>query len=72
MFLDSMTAIGLIAFSFAATNIDNLALLVSWLLAGGMPRKQILGGYLLGMLAVLVLAVAFGIGADLFPIRYVG
>jgi cadmium resistance protein CadD (predicted permease) len=72
MLLDAMTAMGLIASSFAATNIDNLALLVSWFLTGRVRRKQILGGYLLGMFAVLLLACAFGLGANLVPIRYVG
>jgi len=72
MLLDAMAAFGLVASSFAATNIDNLALLVSWLLTGRVRRKQILGGYLLGMLAVLMLAGAFGLGANLVPVRYVG
>ncbi len=38
MLLDAMAAFGLIASSFAATNIDNLALLVSWLLTGRVRR----------------------------------
>jgi cadmium resistance protein CadD (predicted permease) len=72
MVVDGMTVIGLIAASFAATNIDNLALLVGWLLTGRDWRRQILGGYLLGMLAVLVLAFVFGLGANLFPVQHVG
>ena len=72
MLHDVMTAMGLIASSFAATNIDNLALLVSWLLTGRVWRNQILGGYLLGMLAILGFSCAFGLGANLFPVQYVG
>jgi len=72
MVVDGMTVIGLIAASFAATNIDNLALLVSWLLTGRVWRNQILGGYLLGMLAILGFSCAFGLGANLFPVQYVG
>lgn len=72
MLLDATTALALIITSFVATNLDNLALLVSWLLTGQFQRKQILRGYLLGMLAVLVLSSAFGLGASFVPVQYVG
>jgi cadmium resistance protein CadD (predicted permease) len=67
-----LIALGLLAGSFAATNIDNLALLVGWLLAGRGRNRQILVGHLLGMLTILVLTVAFGMGANLLPVEYVG
>jgi cadmium resistance protein CadD (predicted permease) len=69
---DVLIALGLFASSFAATNVDNLALLVGWLLAGRGRSRQILIGHLVGMLALLLLTVAFGIGANLIPLQYVG
>ncbi|MBW2291593.1 MAG: cadmium resistance transporter [Deltaproteobacteria bacterium] len=72
MFFDTMTVVGLIVSSFAATNIDNFALLVGCFLSGRGRHKQILAGYLLGMLAVLVLAGVFGLLANLFSASYVG
>lgn len=69
---DVLIALGLFASSFAATNIDNLALLVGWLLAGRGRSRQILGGHLLGMLTILGLTVAFSLGANLIPVAYVG
>lgn len=69
---DLLIALGVLAGTFAATNIDNLALLVGWLLAGRGRNRQILGGHLLGMLTILGLTVAFGLGANLLPLEYVG
>lgn len=70
--LDVLTIVGLVFTSFAATNVDNLALLVSWLLAGRNRSGTVLVGHLLGMLTILVLTMAFGLGAHLFPLEYVG
>ncbi len=70
--LEVMTALGLIAISFAATNFDNLALLVSWLLAGTDDARRVLMGHLIGMGVLLALSVAFGEGADRLPLEYVG
>jgi cadmium resistance protein CadD (predicted permease) len=70
--VETLTALGLIAVSFAATNFDNLALLVSWLLATGHGVRQVLVGHILGMGALLVIAIAFGAGAEQLPLEYVG
>jgi len=70
--METVTVMGLVAGSFAATNIDNLALLVGWLLADNAQPRLILAGYLLGMLALLVAAFAFGYGGAFIPERYVG
>jgi len=72
MLAAAATALGLIAGSFAATNVDNLALLVSWLLTHRGERRRILLGHLGGMLALLVMALAFGLGAAVIPDRYIG
>jgi cadmium resistance protein CadD (predicted permease) len=69
---DALIALGLFASSFAATNVDNLALLVGWLLAGRGQSRPILIGHLLGMLALLLLTLAFGLGANLIPLQHVG
>lgn len=72
LMLETLTALGLIAASFTATNFDNLALLVSWLLAKEHSARQVLIGHLLGMTALLVIAIAFGAGAEQLPLEYVG
>jgi cadmium resistance protein CadD (predicted permease) len=69
---DVVIAVGLFASAFAATNVDNLALLVGWLLGGRGRSRPVFIGHLLGMLAVLLLSLAFGLGANLIPFRYVG
>jgi cadmium resistance protein CadD (predicted permease) len=71
--LESLVAIaGLVVAAFASTNVDNLLLLVSWMVAGGLSRRSLFGGYLLGMLAVLALAVVVGLAGYLFPLEYLG
>jgi cadmium resistance protein CadD (predicted permease) len=72
MLAEALAAVGLIAGSFAATNLDNLALLVTWLMTNRGDRRRILLGHLGGMCALLVLALAFGIGAAVMPERYIG
>jgi cadmium resistance protein CadD (predicted permease) len=72
MALEALTAFGLIASTFAATNIDNLALLVAWLIEGRKNRRIVLQGYGLGMLALLVVCVGFGLGAARIPIEWIG
>lgn len=72
MLIDVLTALGLVATSFAATNVDNLALLVGWMLAGQASARQAFLAHMLGMLTLLGLAFVFGLGADLFPVESVG
>ena len=72
MLTDALTALGLVATSFAATNVDNLALLVGWILGRQTSARQLFLAHILGMLTLLVLAFAFGRGADLFPVEAVG
>lgn len=63
---------GMVALAFASTNMDNLLLLVSWLLAGAMPASRLFAGYGLGMLGVLAVSVLMGLAGYLFPIEYLG
>jgi cadmium resistance protein CadD (predicted permease) len=70
--IDVLTALGLVVASFAATNVDNLALLVSWMLARQASARQVFLAHMLGMLTLLGLSYLFGLGADLFPVEAVG
>ena len=72
MSFETLTAFGLIAASFAATNFDNLALLTSWLLAARGRSRPILIGHLLGMFVLLALSSGFGLAASLVPIEWIG
>jgi cadmium resistance protein CadD (predicted permease) len=72
LLIDALSVLGLIAGSFVATNIDNLAMLVGWLLSGRGKPGQILLGYLLGMSGLLILACGFGLGATFVPDRFIG
>ena len=72
MSLETLTALGLLAASFAATNFDNLALLTSLLVARRGHPRLILVGYLLGMSAVLALSFSVGAAASLVPSDWIG
>ena len=72
MSFETLTALGLIAASFAATNFDNLAFLTSRLLAARVRSRQILIGHLLGMFVLLALSCGFGLTASLVPIEWIG
>lgn len=69
---ETMTVVGLIASSFAVTNLDNLALLVGWLLTDPGHRRQVLAGHLLGMFTLGLIAFGFGLGANFFPVESIG
>lgn len=69
---DALAVVGLIATSYAATNVDNLALLVGWLVGQRRDPSQVLKGHLAGSLVLLLLACAFGLGAKLFPAERIG
>ena len=60
--------LSLVVASFVATNIDNLVLLVGWLLIKDLEVSQILIGYLLGMLFLLLLSIAIGFASMSLPI----
>ena len=72
MALETLTAIALIAGTFAATNVDNLALLVAWLVEGRGNLRRVRMGYGLGMLVVLVVCMLFGLGSASIPDQWIG
>ena len=70
--VDALTIIVLAAGTFAATNVDNLVLLVGWMLSGRVPRHHIFMGYALGMGSLLVIAFGIGFSSDAIPVQYLG
>ena len=64
--------LGLVAVAYASTNMDNLLLLVSWQVGGGLTKGQLFGGYFLGMLGVLAVSLTLGLVGYLFPLEYLG
>jgi len=67
-----LTVSGLVAVTFVATNLDNLVLLVGWMVADGIPARAIFSGYLLGMLGVLLIALLLGLVGYLIPVELLG
>ena len=67
-----LTVFPLVAAAFASTNMDNLLLMVGWMMSGKIPRTTILAGYVLGMLGVLLVSYAMGLLSYLVPIQFLG
>lgn len=70
--VSALTMIVLAAGAFAATNVDNLVLLVGWMLSGRVPRHHIFMGYALGMASLLVIAFGLGFSSNAIPVQYLG
>ena len=68
----ALTMIVLAAGTFAATNVDNLVLLVGWMLSGRVPRHHIFIGFALGMAALLAIAFGLGFSSNAIPVQYLG
>ncbi len=58
--------------TFAATNVDNLVLLVGWMLSGRVPRHHIFMGYSVGMALLLAVTIGLGFSSNLMPVQYLG
>lgn len=67
-----MTIIFLVAGTYIATNVDNLLLLVSWMLGCHGSTRRILAGYCVAAIAILLVSWALGLSANVIPIHYVG
>ena len=70
--MSELTIIVLVAGSYAATNIDNLTILVSWMLAGKIPFAGIARGYTLAAVAVLAISIILGLSSNVIPIEFIG
>ena len=66
------TTFSIAATAFAATNLDNLVLLVGWLLAARISTRQVFTGYFIGMSLVLSISILIGLIGYFFPTEYLG
>ena len=67
-----MLAVVILVFAtFAATNIDNLLLLISFVVSGA-GRKELLLGFMGGMLLILMLSAGIGLVSLVMPVQYIG
>jgi len=67
-----MTIIILVAGTYVATNFDNFLLLVGWMLGRRESAGQILAGYGLATIAILLASWLLGLSAGVLPLNYVG
>jgi cadmium resistance protein CadD (predicted permease) len=70
--VSELTIIALVAGSYAATNMDNLTILVSWMLAGKMSFAGIASGYAMATIAVLVSSTILGLSSNAIPVELIG
>ena len=70
--VSELTIIALVAGSYAATNVDNLAILVSWMLAGKTSFAGIARGYAMATVAVLLISIILGWSSNVIPIGLIG
>lgn len=70
--MSELTIIALVAGSYAATNVDNLTLLVSWMLAGKTSSAGLAGGYALANVVVLIIAIILGLSSNVIPVQLIG
>jgi len=70
--MSELTIIVLVVGSYAATNMDNLTLVVSWMLAGKTSAAGLASGYALASLAVLVIAILLGLSSSVIPVKLIG
>lgn len=67
-----ISVLGLVAVSFVATNIDNLALLVGWLVSKQVAVSRIFTGYMTGMFILLLLSIIISFVSFVVPLSYLG
>ncbi|MDH5262568.1 MAG: cadmium resistance transporter [Gammaproteobacteria bacterium] len=70
--MSELTIIALVAGSYAATNMDNLTILVSWMLAGKTSFAGIASGYAMATIAVLVSSTILGLSSNVIPVELIG
>ena len=67
-----MTIVILVAGAYISTNVDNLLLLVGWMLGRRASTLQIFAGHGLAAIAVLLAAFLLGLSAAALPTDYIG
>jgi cadmium resistance protein CadD (predicted permease) len=66
------TVIALTGVGFAATNLDNLVLLITWLVMPATRPLEVLGGLVLGMAGLIGLCYGVALSAEFFPVQFLG
>ena len=69
---DSLVIVGVALAAFVATNLDNLFFLVAFLADAKGRTLRVHAGFLLGIVAILLVGVGAARAADFAPARYVG
>ena len=67
-----MTIFVLVASSYFATNVDNLLLLIGWMLGDRASMGRLAAAYSIAVIAVLLAALALGLSANAIPVDYIG
>jgi cadmium resistance protein CadD (predicted permease) len=70
--VSELTIIALVAGSYAASNVDNLTILVTWMLAGKMSAAAIARGYAMATVAVLIISTTLGLSSAVIPMGLIG
>lgn len=70
--MTTLTISLLVAGAYAATNLDNLLLLIAWMTLAGRSRREIFAGYLLAAAAVMLTVYLLGLLSGLLPVEYIG
>ena len=70
--MSELTIIALVAGAYAATNMDNLTILVSWMLARKISFAGIASGYAMATTAVLVSSTILGLSSNVLPVELIG
>lgn len=70
--MSELGIIVLVAGSYAATNMDNLTILVSWMLAGNVSGANIAKGYAIATVSVLVISTLLGLSSFAIPVGLIG
>jgi cadmium resistance protein CadD (predicted permease) len=67
-----LTLIALIVGTFVSTNVDNLAILVGWLLSGRVAKSHVAAGYALSVTTVIFISAVLGLSSQMIPVQWIG
>jgi cadmium resistance protein CadD (predicted permease) len=67
-----LTLIALIVGTFVSTNVDNLAILVGWLLSGRVEQSHVAAGYALSVTTVIFISAVLGLSSQVIPVQWIG
>ena len=70
--MPDITVLTLAAATFMSTNVDNLALLVGWLLSGRVAPAHVAAGYALSIAVVIFVSAVIGLSSRFLPVLWIG